>query len=107
SLRRSTYIPGCAVLPRVSLVDHNAVCRKLSSKLLQMFGCAIDVAVDRIGAAVNKMKISVSATSLIRQFDLVMHIISMTSNLTACEIIKYSLQSCTIFCPSRPPRTGS
>ncbi|KAI0684300.1 hypothetical protein BC835DRAFT_1232083, partial [Cytidiella melzeri] len=48
--------PGCAVQPRELLVDHNAVSRKLTSKLLQMFGCAIDVAVDRIGAAVNKMK---------------------------------------------------
>ncbi|KAI0344926.1 hypothetical protein BDW22DRAFT_1325847 [Trametopsis cervina] len=103
-VRRSTYVPGWAVPPRVLLVDDDAVSRKLSSKFLQVFGCAIDVAVDGIGA-VNKMNLEkydlvlmdivmpkldgVSATSLIRQFDHMTPIISMTSNSAPGEIIKY------------------
>ena len=55
-VRRSTYVPGWAVPPRVLLVDDDAVSRKLSSKFLQVFGCAIDVAVDGVGA-VNKMNL--------------------------------------------------
>ncbi|EMD38030.1 response regulator receiver [Gelatoporia subvermispora B] len=103
-VRRSTYVPGWAVPPRVLLVDDDAVSRKLSSKFLQVFGCTIDVAVDGIGA-VNKMNLEkydlvlmdivmpkldgVSATSLIRQFDHMTPIISMTSNSKPNEIIKY------------------
>lgn len=45
-----------AVPPRVLLVDDDAVCRKLSSKFLQVFGCATDVAVDGVNA-VNKMNL--------------------------------------------------
>ena len=55
-VRRSTFVPGWAVPPRVLLVDDDAVSRKLSSKFLQIFGCAIDVAVDGVGA-VNKMNL--------------------------------------------------
>jgi osomolarity two-component system, response regulator SKN7 len=55
-VRRSTYVPGWAVPPRVLLVEDDAVSRKLSSKFLQIFGCAIDVAVDGVGA-VNKMNL--------------------------------------------------
>jgi len=55
-VRRSTFVPGWAVPPRVLLVDDDAVCRKLSSKFLQVFGCAIDVAVDGVNA-VNKMNL--------------------------------------------------
>ena len=53
-VRRSTFVPGWAVPPRVLLVDDDAVSRKLSSKFLQVFGCTIDVAVDGV-VAVNKM----------------------------------------------------
>ena len=53
-VRRSTFVPGWAVPPRVLLVDDDAVSRKLSSKFLQVFGCTIDVAVDG-DIAVNKM----------------------------------------------------
>jgi osomolarity two-component system, response regulator SKN7 len=53
-VRRSAYVPGWAVPPRVLLVEDDAVSRKLSSKFLQVFGCTIDVAVDGVGA-VNKM----------------------------------------------------
>ncbi|KAJ7591602.1 HSF-type DNA-binding-domain-containing protein [Mycena floridula] len=103
-VRRSTYVPGWAVPPRVLLVDDDAVSRKLSSKFLQVFGCTIDVAVDGVGA-VNKMNLEkydlvlmdivmpkldgVSATSLIRKFDPMTPIISMTSNSKPNEIMTY------------------
>lgn len=48
--KRPTYVPGWAVPPRVLLVEDDAVCRKLSSKFLQVFGCSIDVAVDGVSA---------------------------------------------------------
>jgi osomolarity two-component system response regulator SKN7 len=38
-VRRSTFVPGWAVPPRVLLVDDDAVSRRLSSKFLQVFGC--------------------------------------------------------------------
>jgi len=46
--------PGWAVAPKVLVVEDDAVCRKLSSKFLQVFGCQIDVAEDGV-SAVNKM----------------------------------------------------
>ncbi|KAG2127337.1 hypothetical protein BD769DRAFT_1667966 [Suillus cothurnatus] len=68
---------------------------RLSSKFLQVFGCMIDVAVDGVGA-VNKMNLEKydlvlmdivmpkwtesALTNLIRQFDHMTPIISMTSN---------------------------
>jgi hypothetical protein len=55
-VRRSTFVPGWAVPPRVLLVDDDTVTRKLSSKFLQVFGCTTDVAVDGVGA-VNKMNL--------------------------------------------------
>jgi osomolarity two-component system response regulator SKN7 len=55
-VRRSTLVSGWAVPPRVLLVDDDAVSRRLSSKFLEVFGCAIDVAVDGVGA-VNKMNL--------------------------------------------------
>ena len=55
-VRRSTYVPGWAVPPRVLLVDDDAISRKLSSKFLQVFGCTIDVAVDG-DVAVSKMNL--------------------------------------------------
>ncbi|KAF9646083.1 hypothetical protein BDM02DRAFT_3100448 [Thelephora ganbajun] len=103
-IRRSTYVPGWSVPPRVLLVEDDAVSRKLSSKFLQIFGCTIDVAVDGVGA-VNKMNLEkydlvlmdivmpkldgVSATSMIRQFDHMTPIISMTSNSKPAEIMSY------------------
>jgi CheY-like chemotaxis protein len=38
------------VPPRVLLVDDDSVCRNLSSKLLQVFGCTFDVATDGVEA---------------------------------------------------------
>ena len=55
-VRRSAFVPGWAVPPRVLLVEDDAVSRRLSSKFLQVFGCTIDVAVDGVGA-VNKMNL--------------------------------------------------
>ncbi|KDE02703.1 hypothetical protein MVLG_06765 [Microbotryum lychnidis-dioicae p1A1 Lamole] len=102
--RKLTYVPGWAVPPRVLLVEDDAVCRKLSSKFLEVFGCQIDVAVDGV-SAVNKMNMQkydlvlmdivmpnldgVSATSLIRQFDPMTPIISMTSNSGPNDIMTY------------------
>ncbi|KAH9991218.1 HSF-type DNA-binding-domain-containing protein [Russula compacta] len=103
-VRRTAYVPGWAVPPRVLLVEDDAVSRKLSSKFLQVFGCTIDVAVDGVGA-VNKMNLEkydlvlmdivmpkldgVSATNLIRRFDHMTPIISMTSNSKPNEIMTY------------------
>ncbi|PWN51763.1 hypothetical protein IE53DRAFT_37502 [Violaceomyces palustris] len=103
-VRRSTFVPGWAIPPRVLLVDDDAVCRRLSSKFLQVFGCSIDYAVDGV-TAVNKMNLEkydlvlmdivmpnldgVSATSLIRQFDPKTPIISMTSNSGPTELMNY------------------
>lgn len=70
-VRRSTYVPGWAVPPRVLLVDDDAVSRKLSSKFLQVFGCTIDVAVDGVGA-VNKMNLE--------KYDLVLMVSSVSVN---------------------------
>ncbi|GAA6012394.1 hypothetical protein JCM10207_007072 [Rhodosporidiobolus poonsookiae] len=102
--RRQSNVPGWAVPPRVLLVEDDAVCRKLSSKFLEVFGCQIDVAVDGV-SAVNKMNVQkydlvlmdvvmpnldgVSATSLIRQFDSTTPIISMTSNSGPNDIMTY------------------
>ncbi|GAA5992468.1 hypothetical protein JCM10908_000831 [Rhodotorula pacifica] len=102
--RRESAVPGWAVPPRVLLVEDDTVCRKLSSKFLEKFGCQIDVAVDGV-SAVNKMNVQkydlvlmdimmpnldgVSATSLIRQFDPMTPIISMTSNSGPNDIMTY------------------
>lgn len=54
--RRESAVPGWALPPRVLLVEDDTVCRKLSSKFLEKFGCEIDVAVDGV-SAVNKMNV--------------------------------------------------
>ncbi|KAE8259512.1 hypothetical protein A4X13_0g967 [Tilletia indica] len=120
-VRRSTYVPGWAVPPRVLLVDDDAMCRKLSSKFLQVFGCAIDVAVDGVNA-VNKMNLEkydlvlmdivmpnldgVSATSLIRQFDPRTPIISMTSNSQPNELLTYMQNGMTDILPKPFTKEG-
>ena len=53
-VRRSTFVPGWAVPPRVLFVDDDIVSRTLGSKFLQVYGCTIDVAVDG-ESAVKKM----------------------------------------------------
>ncbi|CAG8473384.1 6960_t:CDS:10 [Acaulospora morrowiae] len=101
---RSTFIPNWTVPPKVLLVDDDAVYQNIGSKLLKVFGCSIDIATDGL-SAVGKMNIEkydlvlmdivlpnldgVEATAQIRRFDLNTPIISMTSNTTAQECIKY------------------
>ncbi|KAF4608319.1 hypothetical protein EYR40_000663 [Pleurotus pulmonarius] len=50
--------PVWAISPRVLLVDDDAVIQKLSSRLLRIFGCTIDVATDGV-AAVHKMNTAI------------------------------------------------
>ncbi|GBB89223.1 hypothetical protein RclHR1_01590028 [Rhizophagus clarus] len=103
-VHRSTFVPAWSVPPKVLLVDDDAVYQNIGSKFLQVFGCAIDIAVDGI-SAVNKMNFEkydlvlmdivlpnldgVEATTRIRRFDPNTPIISMTSNTTKQECIKY------------------
>ncbi|TCD71574.1 hypothetical protein EIP91_007321 [Steccherinum ochraceum] len=92
--------------PRVLLVDDDAVYRMLSGRLLKVFGCTIDTADDGRRAVdvlrMNQGKYDlvfmdimmpnldgISATSLIRQFDEMTPIISVTSNSLPSEILTY------------------
>jgi osomolarity two-component system response regulator SKN7 len=120
-VRRSTLVPGWAVPPRVLLVDDDEVCRRLSSKFLQVFGCSIDYAVDGM-SAVNKMNLEkydlvlmdivmpnldgMSATSLIRQFDPRTPIISMTSNSGPSELVNYMSSGMTDILPKPFTKEG-
>ena len=103
-VRRQTFVPGWAVPPKILLVDDDAVYRNMSSKFLQVFGCEADVAVDGFSALdkVNMEKYDlilmdvvmpnldgISATNMIRQFDLATPIISMTSNIHSNDIMHY------------------
>ena len=103
-VRRQTFVPGWSVPPKILLVDDDAVYRNMSSKFLQVFGCEADVAVDGFSALdkVNMEKYDlilmdvvmpnldgVSATNMIRQFDVATPIISMTSNIRSSDIMQY------------------
>jgi len=103
-VHRKTFVPGWSVPPRVLLVDDDSVCRNLSSKLLQVFGCTFDVATDGV-EALKKLGLErydlvlmdvvmpnldgVTATRNIRQYDTLTPIISMTSNTTDSDIMEY------------------
>jgi osomolarity two-component system, response regulator SKN7 len=103
-VRRQTFVPGWAVPPKILLVDDDAVYRNMSSKFLQVFGCEADVAVDGM-SALDKLNVGkydlilmdvvmpnldgITATNMIRQFDLATPIISMTSNIRSDDIIHY------------------
>ena len=52
--RPNMAIPTWAMPPKVLLVEDDDMCRRLSSRLLQIFGCPFDVAEDGL-AAVGKM----------------------------------------------------
>jgi CheY-like chemotaxis protein len=97
--------PSWSAPPKVLLVEDDDTCRRLSSKLLQLFGCSFDIAVDGVDA-VNRMcgglkydivlmdivmpnMDGVSATTRIRQFDQSTPIISMTSNITETDCMNY------------------
>ncbi|KAF8144231.1 hypothetical protein K438DRAFT_1736047 [Mycena galopus ATCC 62051] len=120
-VRRSTFVPGWAVPPRVLLVDDDAVTRKLSSKFLKIFGCTTDIAVDGV-SAVNKMNLEkydlvlmdivmpkmdgISATSMIRKFDPKTPIISMTSSSRPTEIMTYFSSGMNDILPKPFTRNG-
>ncbi|EIM89259.1 CheY-like protein [Stereum hirsutum FP-91666 SS1] len=103
-LRQAAYVPSWTVPPRVLLVEDDPLCRMLSSKILTIFGCTIHVAVDGL-AAVVKMNFEkydlvlmdimlpkrdgISATVLIREFDNLTPIISMTSNMKPNDVMTY------------------
>lgn len=55
-VRRSTYVPGWAVKPRVLIVEDDAVYQRMSKKYLEVAGCTVDVAVDGLGG-VNAMEL--------------------------------------------------
>ncbi|KAI9274241.1 hypothetical protein BY458DRAFT_507688 [Sporodiniella umbellata] len=92
------------VPPRILLVDDDSVYRDLSERLLQVFGCTIDLAKDGVEAlrmmglerydlilmdiVMPKMD-GISATRSIRQYDAMTPIISMTSNFTDNDIMQY------------------
>ncbi|CAL1707975.1 unnamed protein product [Somion occarium] len=113
--------PAWAVPPRVLLVDDDVVYRMLSKKLLQVFGCMIDIAVDG-AAAVAKMNLEKydlvfmdimmpkldgrSATSLIRKFDHLTPIISVTSNYHPDEVVSYYLSGMNDVLPKPFTRDG-
>ncbi|KAI8051014.1 hypothetical protein BDF22DRAFT_656966 [Syncephalis plumigaleata] len=99
-----TRRPSWLQPPKVLLVEDDIVCRRLSGKILQVFGCTFDEAEDGL-TAVNKMNISkydlvlmdimmphldgMSATAQIRQFDRYTPIVSLTANFTQDARIVY------------------
>jgi osomolarity two-component system, response regulator SKN7 len=103
-LVHAAFQSGWDVPPRLLIVDDEAVVRGLSKRFLQIFGCTIDIAVDGL-AAVEKLKLQrydlvlmdilmpnldgVSATRLIRQFDVRTPIIAMTSANKPHELVDY------------------
>ncbi|KAG8529315.1 uncharacterized protein KY384_005951 [Bacidia gigantensis] len=103
--KKSTQVdPGWSRAPQILLVEDDPTCRRIGSKFLYSFHCAIDSAFDGL-EAVNKMNAGskydlvlmdiimpnldgVSACHLIRQFD---HtpIVAMTSNIRSDDISMY------------------
>lgn len=79
-VRRSTFVPGWAVPPRVLLVDDDEVNRRMSSKFLQVFGCTIDVAVDGVGA-VERMNLE--------KYDLVLMVSFNRSNTVLGHVLMF------------------
>ncbi|KAL9602927.1 MAG: hypothetical protein Q9219_001452 [cf. Caloplaca sp. 3 TL-2023] len=103
--KKSTHVdPGWVRAPQILLVEDDSTCRRIGSKFLYSFQCAIDSAFDGL-EAVNKMNAGskydmvlmdiimpnldgVSACHLIRQFDNT-PIIAMTSNIRSDDISMY------------------
>ncbi|KAI9258535.1 hypothetical protein BY458DRAFT_517808 [Sporodiniella umbellata] len=121
SKKRKRLQPGWTVPPKVLLVDDDSIFRRLSTRLLQMAGCIIDVAVDG-EEAVNKLGTDrydlvlmdimmpkldgMSATRNIRRYDTLTPIISMTSNTTDQDIQQYILSGMTDVLP-KPLNQGA
>ncbi|KAF2108684.1 HSF-type DNA-binding-domain-containing protein [Lophiotrema nucula] len=103
--KKSTQVdPGWVRAPQILLVEDDPTCRRIGSKFLYAFHCAIDSALDGL-EAVNKMNAGskydlvlmdiimpnldgVSACHLIRQFDNT-PIVAMTSNIRSDDISMY------------------
>ncbi|KAG0177753.1 kinase-regulated stress-responsive transcription factor skn7 [Apophysomyces sp. BC1034] len=112
--KRQSLIPGWSVPPRVLLVDDDSLFRRFSTRLLQIVGCTIDVAVDGL-EALDKLGTDrydivlmdimmpnldgISATRNIRQYDTWTPIISMTSNTTERDIREYFTSGMTDILP--------
>ncbi|KAG1443797.1 hypothetical protein G6F56_010542 [Rhizopus delemar] len=114
SRKKRRLQPGWTVPPRVLLVDDDSIFRRLSTKLLQMAGCTIDVAVDgeeavsKLGSERYDLVLmdimmpkldGMSATRNIRRYDTLTPIISMTSNTTDQDIQQYILSGMTDVLP--------
>ncbi|KAG2222412.1 hypothetical protein INT45_009424, partial [Circinella minor] len=110
----SLLIPGWSVPPRVLLVDDDSIFRRISTRLLQLAGCTIDVAVDGIEACskivshdydIVLMDImmpnldGLSATRSIRQHDTWTPIISMTANTADSDVREYIMSGMTDVLP--------
>lgn len=121
SRKRKRLQVGWTVPPKVLLVDDDSIFRRLSTRLLQMAGCTIDVAVDGMEAVgkLNKGRYDLvlmdimmpkldgmSATRNIRLHDTWTPIISMTSNTTARDIEQYINSGMTDVLP-KPFNQGS
>ncbi|KAI9316990.1 hypothetical protein BX666DRAFT_1940913 [Dichotomocladium elegans] len=106
--------PGWSIPPHVLLVDDDLIFRRISTRLLQVAGCTIDVATDGL-EAITKLgsgsydivlmdimmpKLDgISATRNIRQYDTWTPIISMTSNTTERDVQEYILSGMTDVLP--------
>jgi osomolarity two-component system response regulator SKN7 len=77
-VHRSTFVPAWSVPPKVLLVDDDAVYQNIGSKFLQVFGCAIDIAVDGI-SAVNKMNFE--------KYDLVLMVLFLYLKIFELKIV--------------------
>ncbi|KAI8343839.1 hypothetical protein BD560DRAFT_411901 [Blakeslea trispora] len=121
SRKRKRIQLGWTVPPRVLLVDDDSIFRRLSTRLLQIAGCTIDVAVDgmeavkKLGSGKYDLVLmdimmpkldGMSATRNIRQYDTWTPIISMTSNTTDQAIQQYFMSGMTDVLP-KPFNQGS
>jgi osomolarity two-component system response regulator SKN7 len=100
-MARRPMKPSWTHSPRILVVEDDVVYRQLSSKFLEKFGCVVETAehAQQGIEKMNKTKYDLvlmdiffgpsmdgrTATSLIRQFDMMTPIISMTSNVQTSE----------------------
>lgn len=102
-VQRRTIKPSWTHSPRILVVEDDVVYRQLSSKFLEKFGCVVET-VENAQQGIEKMNTTKydlvlmdiffgpsmdgrKATSLIRQFDIMTPIISMTSNVQTSEYL--------------------
>lgn len=69
ALRRKSNIPGWSTPPHVLLVDDDMIFRRLSTKLLQVAGCTIDVASDGLEAITKLGSRSYDIVLMVNQKD--------------------------------------